>query len=873
MNDWAKFWSVDFHVHTPGSEDAKEEQYGSADDIVAAAIAANLDAIAITDHNTAAWCGPIADAAKGTPLVVLPGVEISTTEGHLLAIWEQGTDPVVIDEVLVRLGIGQADRGKLDISAEMGLAATAAEVHKASGIAIAAHAEKPKGLLKLGVKAHLKKTLLCEEISAIEVVHMDTIAEIESKVGGARLMAYVRGSDTWDKSASCHSLAGIGARRTWIKASRPDLVGIRHALADPKLRVALEQPESPPNYARIESIAMMGGFLGGELVNLSPDLNCFLGGTGTGKSLLLEAVRFALEQQADGEAFPAIRAEIDSRMNKALMNGSVVRLVLVAGGKRYKVERSFNTSESPYSQVFQQTGHDWTEVDLDPATLCPLAAFSQGEILEYSREPVGRMTLVDSALDLDDINHRIESATAGLRANARRLIAARQRVSDLTEEAARVPDLAEQVRKLSDVFKTDEVKEQAAWTTEKTALERTRERVGQLETPSLELPSASLSNSVVSNADLFDKASESVKKLNDRVDQALLEIQSAIDDAAAGIGEIETTWKSRFASFTAKLDEELEKVDPDGTSLTALRASLQNLQGKLTRAQASKMELDTVAKPDLAQLEAEREQLVSDLHAARRERRDLRRARVADLNAKAAGFVKLDVPNEGDAKEFREALDNIKVGSRVKEEFLNQLALRTHPLKFSRSLWSENLSDIVDPTNGIDAASVSKLFVNIDDRDLWEDLLEMQTIDRPDVLTIKFKKPDDHQYTAIEELAHGQRCTAILVILLADGDTPVLVDQPEDALHAPWIEEYLVDRLRDLRGTRQYLFATRSPGIVVSGDAEQIVTMKASAGHGEVEASGSLERYELNRLALDHLEGGPVPFSRRTMKLRSSVGM
>jgi hypothetical protein len=109
------------------------------------------------------------------------------------------------------------------------------------------------------------------------------------------------------------------------------------------------------------------------------------------------------------------------------------------------------------------------------------------------------------------------------------------------------------------------------------------------------------------------------------------------------------------------------------------------------------------------------------------------------------------------------------------------------------------------------------------------------------------------------------------VILLADGDTPVLVDQPEDALHAPWIEDYLVDRLRSLRGTRQYIFATRSPGIVVSGDAEQIITMKATAGHGEVEATGSLERHELNRLALHHLEGGPVPFNRRRRKLAASV--
>ena len=122
----------------------------------------------------------------------------------------------------------------------------------------------------------------------------------------------------------------------------------------------------------------------------------------------------------------------------------------------------------------------------------------------------------------------------------------------------------------------------------------------------------------------------------------------------------------------------------------------------------------------------------------------------------------------------------------------------------------------------------------IDERDLWQELLELQLIDRPDVLTVKFKKPEDGTYAAIEKFAHGQRCTAILIILLADGHTPVIVDQPEDALHAPWIEDYLVDRLRALRGSRQYIFATRSPGIVVSGDAEQIITMQATAGHRRI---------------------------------------
>jgi len=46
---------------------------------------------------------------------------------------------------------------------------------------------------------------------------------------------------------------------------------------------------------------------------------------------------------------------------------------------------------------------------------------------------------------------------------------------------------------------------------------------------------------------------------------------------------------------------------------------------------------------------------------------------------------------------------------------------------------------------------------------------------------------------------------------------------------------------------------------------------RATAGRGELEASGSLERHDLNRLALYHLEGGPIPFRRRTQKLAVSA--
>lgn len=870
MSDWARFWAVDLHVHTPGSEDVNPEDFGSAADIVEAAIAARLDAIAITDHNTAAWCQPMADAARGRPLVVLPGVEISTTEGHLLALWEEGTDPTIIDEVLVRLGIGRTDRGRLDIAAEVGFAQAAEEVERAGGVSIAAHVEKEKGIFRLAVKAHLKKTLLNPAIHAVEVVHMDTIKRVEGTLAGERKLAFVRSSDVWDASRNCHSVCGIGVRRTWVKASRPDLIGLRHALSDPDLRISLEDPPRQPSYGYIESIDIVGGFLGGESMSLSPDLNCLLGGTGTGKSLVIESIRFALEQQVDAGAFFAIRQEIDSRMKKALMNGSVVVIHAMVNSRRYRIERTFQLSEDPPARVFQQTGTEWAQIDLSPALLFPLSAFSQGEILEYSREPVGRMTLVDSSIDLAFINERIETTTKLLRHNARDLLAARGRVQALEHEAERDAHLTEQVRQLTDLFKTEAVKEQSGWTAEQAALMRISEKLGFLRVPDLALPGPEIQATVSTNTDLFGTVAAALDDLTSRLNTAKREFQEAIDEVVSRVSGARSEWDRRFAGFKSKLDEELEGIAP-GSSLASLRANLEQLQLNLSRAQAAQSELAQDARPSLERIESEREEFLARLHADRHERRGLRRVRVSELNAKAAGFVKLDIPVSGDDSEFREALDRVKVGSRVREELLNQLALRTHPTRFVRSMWHQDFNDLVNADAGIDVANIAKLFANIDEKNLWEELLQMQCIDRPDVLSVKFRRPDDQVYTPIEELAHGQRCTAVLVILLADGDTPVVVDQPEDALHAPWIEEYLVDRLRSLRGTRQYIFATRSPGIVVSGDAEQIVTMRATAGHGEVEAFGSLERHELNRLALDHLEGGPIPFERRTLKLSVSV--
>lgn len=870
MGDWARFWAVDLHVHTPGSSDAKDENYGTAEDIVRAAIDAGLGAIAITDHNSPGWCDAVAAAAEGSDLMVLPGVEISTTEGHLLAIWEVGTPSATIRDLLVALDIKSADHGKLEVAAKRNLVEAARKIVEYGGVAIPAHVDKNRGLLGIEVKDHLLGTLRDPALCAVEIVKRETAKkEIEPRVKGHRILACVQASDTWDATQSCHALSGIGARRTWVKACRPDLVGLKHALADPELRLRLDPPLEQ-TYPVIESIGFQGGFLDGQVVELSPDLNCLLGGTGSGKSLILESARFVLDQQVDADRFPAIATEVHERLSVALGETGAVTVQVRVDGQVYRVERVYGRDGTSNPNVLQLIGSEWAVVDLDPRDLVELAAFSQGEILEYAREPVGRMSLVDSGLDLSEIEAELGALDRQLRDNGRRLITARKRIDSLREVVDKAGDVDEQVRQLSAFFDTAVVKAQGGWKTEGTRLKSVRKAADDLVVPEIKIPSLKCEHVVDKNADLFAAAKKVIDELETDVAAAVASIDAAKSKSLTGLAAVESEWATRFAEFKRDLDAELENLKP-GESMVALRARLEELQAKSEEARAAKVELETEAEPGLVALNEEREKLLDALSKARHERREMRRTRVNELNKKMSDQVKIDVPSIGDFADFRARLEQVKVGSQVKAPVLDAIARYVHPLRFARALWNADVAELVSAEHGIDATSVARLLSNIADRHLWNELLDTQLIERPDVLTVTFKKPGTNSYTPIEQLAHGQKCTAILIILLADGESPVLVDQPEDALHAPWIEDYLVDRLRSLRGTRQYLFPTRSPGIVVSGDAEQIVTLTATAGKSEIEASGSLERHDLNRLALHHLEGGPIPFSRRTQKLAAST--
>ena len=118
-------------------------------------------------------------------------------------------------------------------------------------------------------------------------------------LGSKQNLARVLNSDT-------HTLEALGrnaeqARKvTRYKMDTPSFDGLRLALEDADARVRIED-QIPQAMPRVLGVSLGGGFLSGQTIQFSPNLNCIIGGRGTGKSTAFEAVRCLSDDESDSK--------------------------------------------------------------------------------------------------------------------------------------------------------------------------------------------------------------------------------------------------------------------------------------------------------------------------------------------------------------------------------------------------------------------------------------------------------------------------------------------------------------------------------------------------------------------------------------------
>lgn len=114
----------------------------------------------------------------------------------------------------------------------------------------------------------------------------------------------------------------------------------------------------------------------------------------------------------------------------------------------------------------------------------------------------------------------------------------------------------------------------------------------------------------------------------------------------------------------------------------------------------------------------------------------------------------------------------------------------------------------------------------------------------------------------VENSSFGQRCTAVIVVLLLLGNMPIVIDEPEAHLDSSLIAKYLVDLIKSRKQHRQIIFATHNANFVINGDAELIHCMSMDDSKITKIVSTTIENLEHRKMLLA-LEGGEEAFHQR----------
>ena len=117
----------------------------------------------------------------------------------------------------------------------------------------------------------------------------------------------------------------------------------------------------------------------------------------------------------------------------------------------------------------------------------------------------------------------------------------------------------------------------------------------------------------------------------------------------------------------------------------------------------------------------------------------------------------------------------------------------------------------------------------------------------------------------LDKLSMGQKGTVLLKLFLAEGDYPLIVDQPEESLDNKFIYDELVNAFREAKKKRQIIIATNNANLVLNTDAEQIIIAEFENNKIRYKL-GTIEDLQLREDIMLVLEGGREAFRKREEK-------
>lgn len=875
---FARFWRCALQVNPVGYSGAyrgSDHGYGEDDynqALLKKCLELDIRVVGLADHGSVASVDALRKVLEPHGIVVFPGFEIASNDKtHFVCLFPEDTSTQQLERYLGKLELLDPSDGV--VPSELSSIQLIEKVDQMGGFIYAAHCTNDNGLLRLRqnhVWQHpkLKAAQIPGTVEQLKGIEDDFYRKVVlNKVTDYRRdrpMAVInardvaRPEDLDNPAASC-----------WIKMTRPSFSAFRVAFLDPESRIRLHAQDVQGAVGKIVRMRVAGGYLDGVDIAFSDHLNTVIGGRGTGKSTLLECIRYALDIPPKGKQAERLHLEI-IRENLGQATGRIELEIesSAQNGKRYRISRRYG--EPPI--VRDESGNVST---FHPRDLLPgIDIYGQNEIYELAQDETSRIQLLDRFLPQDgDFVQRRSELHKRLKDNQQRVLKAMSEHDDLKAQIARLPKLEEQV----EGFKAFGIEQKLAKTPllarERQIAQRAEDEVQGLREGLFGLTDRAMDLAFISDKALEDlpEAAQfvSVRQTLEQLQQSFARhtaaMQEDLTDASRKLRSQLDQWRQALQGHESELEKALRSLPSlSGKSGQEVGVAYQRLMQDIERIKPLQSRLGSFENLREAQ-EQERRNLLAELSDLRSERIAALQSVAKRLNRRLDGKLKVEVVAEADR-------------SRMKRFLLD---CRLEGVGERRLAWideQESISPLGLARAVRDGAAMIQVYFNV--TPLVADalaklqpsqLMELEALEldhRVEIMLNVAHGEATPVFKPLGKLSTGQQCTAILHLLLLENVDPLIMDQPEDNLDNAFIAERIVSELRKAKTRRQFLFATHNANIPVFGDAEWIGVFTASENQGRlgIDAQGSIDVPTIRDQVASILEGGREAFMQRMQK-------
>ena len=924
----AHYHRCDFQVHSPRDHKwegahrvTDEERTEYAASLIAACREKGLDAIAITDHHDMAFVRYVRNAAaqetdaEGNSLsvrdkiIVFPGIELTlAVPCQAIMLLDADFEGNRFDAVLTALAINPAAATDPKTAQTERLG----NFHSLKGLKTKldeqswlkdryiifpnVSGEGESSLLRKGMAPKYKDMpfvggYLDGSRGRLKAGSLNILAGKEKEWGHKRIACI----QTSDNRRENH--VDLGKHTSWIKWASPTAEALRQGCLAQESRISDTEPSLPS--VVITSVSVQNStFLGPLELSFNPQYNALIGGRGTGKSTVLEYLRWALCDQppaADNEDAPDYQARRLRLIEGTLKPlSATVDVEFTVNGVPHQVRRT-SKDGSVQIKVSNDEFRSCTESEI--RTILPIQAYSQKQLSNVSvrNDELARFIEAPIRPALGKLERQMREQEEKLRKS----FSSRQRQKTIEKDIARLMleirscqeqanqirlslrGLSDEDRRLLELGPHYDRAEQAI-ETQKSRLATTKLQITALvenisavgvedsQKQSEDFPEQALVDALISEYNaLIGDIEANFKEISTRIDKALSD-----DD-----GSKWSVWGEKISAYREAYNAALERSSAHKNRMDLLK-NLETKVGTLQRELSSlREELKSYDKAmETYQTEQER------LHDLRRRRDILIQEQCDALTERSGDAIRAIVRRYSNVDGFVTALKEKLSGSGFRAIKIEQVVGSVVKVEDPHKAWIDIIDDLEKLANfDPDAASSNHMpetpFLARSGATKGDCEKLARKLGPDDWLSLSLTeiKSEPHfqyrsregEYITFSNASAGQQATALLRTLLNQSGPPLLVDQPEEDLDNPVMQE-IVGQIWSAKQRRQIIFVSHNANLVVNGDAELVAWCEyRKAGEqsgGKIAGEGAIDIPEVREAIKRIMEGGEAAFNLRREK-------